>query len=101
TGVSIGDPVLGFAPGGAASHVITDERLVAPMPRSISFEEAAAIPVAFVLAWHLLRDVAGLGPGMSILIHGAAGAVGQAAVQVARSLGARVFATASPSKRSV
>ncbi len=54
--------------------------------------------MAFLTAWHALADLAGLRAGETVLVHAAAGGVGMAAVQLARHLGAEVFATASPAK---
>jgi polyketide synthase 12/myxalamid-type polyketide synthase MxaB len=100
-GLAPGMPVVAVAAGSFATHVTTRADLVAPKPPEWSFEEAASVPVAFVTAWYCLRTVAGLRAGERVLIHAAAGGVGLAAVQVARALGAEVFATAgSPAKRA-
>jgi myxalamid-type polyketide synthase MxaB len=101
TTIGIGDQVFALAPDGAASHVVTDARFVVPKPTWMTFEQGAATPLAFVIAWHLLREVAKVGPQTSILIHSAAGAIGQAAIQLARAAGARVFATASPPRQEI
>lgn len=61
----------------------------------LSFEEAASVPLPFITAWHLLRRRAQLGPGQTLLIIGAGGGVGTAAVQIAQLCGARVFAATS------
>lgn len=71
----------------AASHVL-------PKPKSLSFEEAAAVPLTFMTAWHALIDRARLRLGETILIHAAGSGVGVAAVQIAKLHGARVIATA-------
>jgi acyl transferase domain-containing protein/NADPH:quinone reductase-like Zn-dependent oxidoreductase/short-subunit dehydrogenase/surfactin synthase thioesterase subunit/acyl carrier protein len=94
-----GDRVMGLFPEACGLLAVADARMLATMPDDWSFAEAAAVPVAFLLAWHGLRDLAGLQPGESVLIHSAAGGVGMAAVQLARYLGAEVFGTASPGKR--
>ena len=95
-----GDEVLCIAPAAFASHVLADARLVTLKPDRLSFEEAATIPIAFSTAWHALVDLARLQRGERILIHSAAGGVGQAAVQVAKMLGAEIFGTSgSPDKR--
>lgn len=67
-------------------------------PPNIGFEEAAALPVAYVTAYHALHRLAEIKAGDRVLIHAAAGGVGQAALQLARRAGARVYATASPHK---
>ncbi|MCM8556178.1 KR domain-containing protein, partial [Streptomyces sp. STCH 565 A] len=80
---------------------VVDERVVVGVPEGWSFVEAASVPVAFVTAFYALVDVAGVRSGESVLVHAAAGGVGMAAVQLARWLGAEVWATASESKWSV
>jgi NADPH:quinone reductase-like Zn-dependent oxidoreductase len=88
--------------GALASHVVSSAFTVAPMPHTISFEAAATTPTVFTTADAALRQLAGLKPGETLLLHGAAGGVGLAAVQVAHAAGATVVATAgSPSKRSL
>ena len=77
---------------------VTDARLLARMPEGWSFEQAASVPIVFLTAYYGLVDLAGLEAGESVLIHSAAGGVGMAAVQLARHLGAEVFATASEPK---
>src|SRR6202044_978644 len=76
-------------------------RLLVKVPHGWSFAEAATVPVAFATAYYALVDLAGLRAGESVLIHAAAGGGGMAAVQIARHLGAEVFATASPGKWGV
>ena len=71
------------------------------MPAGWSFAQAASVPVAFVTAYLSLVEVAGLAAGQRVLIHAGAGGVGQAAIQIARHLGAQVYATAHPSKHQV
>jgi NADPH:quinone reductase-like Zn-dependent oxidoreductase len=69
---------------------------VAAKPRSLSFEEAAGMPVAGETAWRALVTIANVKPGQRVLIHGGAGGVGSSAVQIAKARGAYVIATASP-----
>ncbi|MQY07652.1 type I polyketide synthase [Actinomadura macrotermitis] len=101
TGVSPGDRVTGvFTKSTAfASTAVTDHRLVIPLPAEWTFPEAATVPVAFLTAWHAFVELAELRPGESVLVHTGTGGVGLAAVQLARHLGAEVFATASPAKQ--
>jgi tumor protein p53-inducible protein 3 len=80
--------------GGYAERVAVPERLTLPIPEALSFEAAAAIPEAFLTAHEALFQLARLVPGEPLLIHAAASGVGSAAVQLAVSAGARVFATA-------
>ena len=75
-----------------------DARLLVRIPASLSFPQAATVPVAFLTALYGFQDLAALQPGERVLIHAAAGGVGMAAVQLAQQLGAEVFATASPRK---
>ncbi|MEU4997079.1 SDR family NAD(P)-dependent oxidoreductase [Streptomyces sp. NPDC021622] len=96
TGVAVGDRVWGVFPQGGAlgRAAVTDHRSVARVPRGVNFAEAAALPRAFLTAWHALVDEAELRSGQRVLIHSGGDAIGLAAVQVARHLGAEVFATA-------
>ncbi len=94
-----GDRVMGLLEGAFASTALADRRLLAPIPAGWSFARAASVPIAFCTAYYGLVDLAGLCKGESVLIHAAAGGVGMAALQVARKIGAEVFATAAPSKR--
>ncbi len=75
--------------------------LLTPIPASWSFEQAAAMPIAFATAYYGLFVLAGLKAGEKVLIHAGAGGVGTAAIGLAHHLGAEVFATASPSKWEV
>jgi myxalamid-type polyketide synthase MxaB len=98
TDFRIGDEVMSSYMGSFASFVIVPRTDVVPKPAALSFEQAAAIPTVFLTAHHALCRLAALKPGERVLIHAAAGGVGQAAVQVAQAVGAEVFATASPGK---
>jgi polyketide synthase 12 len=98
TGLMPGDAVMGLFTGAFSPVAVTDARLVTRVPAGWSLAQAAAAPVVFLTAWYALVELAGLRPGESVLVHAAAGGVGMAAVQVARFLGAEVFATASPGK---
>ena len=98
TGLAPGDRVLGIMLDCFGPLAVADARLLARVPDGWSFSQAASVPVAFLTACYGLTDLAGLKPGEKVLIHAAAGGVGTAAVQLARHLGAEVFATASPAK---
>nr|WP_062212863.1 type I polyketide synthase [Streptomyces sp. NBRC 109706] len=100
TRLAVGDRVMGLVPKGFGSLAVTDSRVLAPVPDGWTFEQAASVPVAFLTAYYGLVDLAGLRAGESVLVHAAAGGVGMAAVQLARHLGAEVFATASEPKQS-
>jgi acyl transferase domain-containing protein/NADPH:quinone reductase-like Zn-dependent oxidoreductase/thioesterase domain-containing protein/acyl carrier protein len=93
-----GDRVGGMLRAAFGPTAVTDHRLLTRIPADWSFVNAAAIPVAFLTAYYALVDLAQLKPGERVLIHAAAGGVGMAATQLARHLGAEVFATASPGK---
>ncbi len=102
TGLAPGDAVLTFGPSSFASHVTVKADLAARLPDGIAPEAAATLPVAFFTAWYAMVTLAGLQAGDWVLIHGAAGGVGLAALQIAQHRGLRVIATAgSEVKRSV
>ncbi|MCQ8194735.1 SDR family NAD(P)-dependent oxidoreductase [Streptomyces sp. RCU064] len=98
SGLAPGDRVMGLFSGAFGPVAMTDHRLLARLPEGWSFADAAATPVVFLTAMYGLMDLAGLRPGEAVLVHSAAGGVGMAATQVARWLGAEVYATASPGK---
>ncbi|ROP35040.1 type I polyketide synthase [Saccharothrix texasensis] len=93
-GVRPGDRVFGMAPGSFASHVLTRVEQIAPVPDGMSFTEAATAPVAWITVHQGLRRLARLRAGETLLVHGAAGGVGIAAIRLARRTGAAVIATA-------
>lgn len=96
TGPAVGDEVLGRSVTGAyAAYVLADADAVAPRPEGLGWEEAAALPVATATAARVLDELA-VTAGDTLLLHGAAGAVGSAAVQLATARGATVVGTASP-----
>jgi len=85
-----------FARGGCyAEYVAVDASQVAAKPRTFSFAQAAALPMSGQAAWTALIETAQIRPGMRVLVHGAAGALGSVAVQLAREAGAEVIGTAS------
>jgi phthiocerol/phenolphthiocerol synthesis type-I polyketide synthase C len=94
-----GSEVVAFAPACFASHVVTRATTVARKPADWTFEEAATIPTAFFTVYYALGHLARLAPGERILIHGAAGGVGLAAIQYARHCGAEIFATAGSDEK--
>src|SRR3954471_12625731 len=95
--LKVGDAVYGYAlfGGGWAEYAVLAENEAALKPKSLSFVDAAAVPLAALTAWQALIDVAKLSAGQTVLIHGGSGGVGSFAVQIAKSRGARVLATAS------
>jgi NADPH:quinone reductase-like Zn-dependent oxidoreductase len=98
-GLAIGDEVYGLTPfdrdGAAAEYVAVPAALLAPRPRTVTHPETAAIPLAALSAWQGLFVHGGLAAGERVLIHGAAGGVGQFATQLARERGAHIVGTAS------
>lgn len=93
-----GDRVMGIAPahgGGYAEQIVLDAARVLPLPAGVGFEAAAATPVAFGTSLYALRQRGRLAAGDTVLVLGAAGGVGLAAVQLAKAMGARVIAAAS------
>jgi NADPH:quinone reductase-like Zn-dependent oxidoreductase len=79
--------------GSCAEYVKSPEVNVIPKPEKLSFEEAAAVPLVFLTAWHMLVGRARLQPGESVLVLGGGSGVGSAAIQVAKAMSARVIAT--------
>ncbi|MCI0386792.1 SDR family NAD(P)-dependent oxidoreductase [Streptomyces sp. CNQ085] len=95
---AVGDRVMGMLDAAFGPTAVADARQLAPIPKGWTYEQAASVPIVFLTAYYALVDLAGLQPGESVLIHAAAGGVGMAAVQLARHLGAEVYATASEAK---
>ncbi|MEU7909420.1 beta-ketoacyl synthase N-terminal-like domain-containing protein, partial [Actinoplanes sp. NPDC049118] len=101
TDLAVGDRVVGLFTGAFGPVAVTHRDFLGPVPAGWSFASAAAVPIAFLTAYYGLADLAGVCAGRRVLVHAGAGGVGMAAVQLARHLGAEVFATASPSKWGV
>jgi NADPH:quinone reductase-like Zn-dependent oxidoreductase len=80
--------------GGCAEYVCVPRVNVIPIPGRLSYEEAAAIPLCFLTAWHMLATRARVRPGETVMIHGAGSGVSSAGIQIAKLLGARVITTA-------
>ena len=91
-----GDDVFGASAGSFSEYVVATEGRLAPKPAGITFEQAAAAPVAGLTALQALRDKGGVRPGHKVLINGASGGVGTFAVQIAKTLGAEVTGVCSP-----
>jgi NADPH:quinone reductase-like Zn-dependent oxidoreductase len=105
TGLEVGDEVYGYVRrddvcfGTAAELVPAPERTVVRRPVNVSFEEAAAVPLAGGTAYQALVEALDVRRGDRVLIHAASGGVGHFAVQIAKHLGAHVIGTASPGNR--
>ncbi|MBA5775807.1 SDR family NAD(P)-dependent oxidoreductase [Stappia sp. F7233] len=98
----VGDRVMTFAPACLASHVTVDESACAAVPDAMPSAAAATVPVTFLTAYYALVHLAHIERGETVLIHGGAGGIGLAALQIAKWRGAVVIATAgSPEKRAM
>ena len=96
TGLEVGDPVIGIASsGGFATHACLPAARVLPLPPGVDLTDAAAFAFTYGTSHHALLDRGQLQPGETVLVLGAAGGVGTAAVQIAKAAGARVIAAAS------
>jgi NADPH:quinone reductase-like Zn-dependent oxidoreductase len=96
TRFKVGDRVFGGRGGAFAEYIVArEDRGIAPIPADMSFEDAAAIPIAGVTALQALRDHGHIQPGQKVLINGASGGVGTFAVQIAKSFGAEVTGVCS------
>jgi len=104
-GVAVGDEVFGLTDqwrdGTAAEYVAVEARNVAPKPRAVDHVHAAAVPRAGLTAWQALFDHGGLAKGQTVVVHGAGGAVGSTAVQLARWAGAEVIGTGRSHSREL
>jgi len=97
----IGQRVLALTRfGGYSDVVVVPAKRVIEIPPRMSFSEAAAIPVNWLTAWHMLVELCNVKRGQTVLVHAAAGGVGTAAVQICRRAGAEVIGTASGSKHA-
>jgi NADPH:quinone reductase-like Zn-dependent oxidoreductase len=105
TGLSVGQRVFGMADwardGSLAEYVAVRARDLAPLPADVDHTVAAAIPISGLTAWQGLFEHGGLRTGQTVLVHGAAGAVGSIAVQLAREAGARVVGTGRAADREL
>ena len=91
-----GDAVLGFCRGAFAEYACAAADKVVPKPASLTFEQAAAVPIAATTALRGIRDVGEVQAGQQVLVNGAGGGVGTFAVQIAAALGAEVTGVCSP-----
>lgn len=95
-----GQPVLAFTGwGGFAEEVLADARQVVPLPPGLDFAVAAAFMMTYGTSYHGLRDRAQIQPGETLLVLGAAGGVGLAAIELGKKMGARVIAAASSAEK--
>src|SRR5215472_7901254 len=100
-----GDPVFAYVSldnsGGYAQYALVREREAAPKPKTLTYVEAAAVPIVAMTAWQALVDTAKLSAGQTVLIHGGSGGVGSFAIQIAKARGAKVIATASTANQDL
>ena len=103
TKLKVGDPVYAYLlwGGGWAEYCISNEGESAIKPKSLSFTEAASVPLAALTAWQALVDIGKIQSGQTVLIHGGSGGVGSFAIQIAKARGARVIATASTANQDL
>lgn len=100
--ISVGDRVMTSSCNTFATFVRFPMQGVIPIPDDMSFEDAASMPLIFLTAYYALVTVGRLQPGETVLIHAAAGGVGQAAIAIAQHIGAEIYATVgSPEKREL
>ena len=97
-GLRSGDEVFGSAAGTFAEYAVAAATNVVPKPTTITFEQAAAVPMSGLTALQALRDHGDIQPGQRVLINGAGGGIGTFAVQIAKSFGAEVTGVCGPSK---
>lgn len=100
-GIAIGDRVCGFVGfGGMAEQALVPPHALVALPNNVSFEAGAAIPVAYGTSYHALVDRGNLQAGETLLVLGAAGGVGLAAVQIGKALGATVIGAVSSEEKA-
>ncbi|KAI8490861.1 hypothetical protein Bbelb_312800 [Branchiostoma belcheri] len=97
--VKVGDEVIAFGDHCFASHVDCDKRFVVKKPPNVNWTDAAGFSMVFLTAYYALVERACLRSGQSVLIHSACGGVGQAAIQIARVVGARIICTAGSEEK--
>ena len=98
--LQVGDPVIAMPTGGAFAEVcVADEISTVPKPGALSFEEAAGFAITYFTTMHAYRQSAILNEGETVLVLGAAGGVGSAAIELAKAMGARVIAAASSNEK--
>lgn len=105
TKLKAGDPVFAYVSlkggGGYAEYALATDRDTAAKPKSLTYVEAAAVPIVALTAWQALIDTARLSAAQTVLIHGGSGGVGSFAIQIAKARGAKVIATASTANQDL
>lgn len=98
-GFNVGDNVVGFGSACFSNKITATSYSIAHIPAGLSYESAATIPTTFLTVYYALHHLARLQPGEKILIHGAAGGVGIAAIQIAQWIGAEIYATVGSNEK--
>jgi len=99
--LNVGDKVMVLSPGCLASHIVVSKDLVCPVPKGLTMEESASVPLVFSVGYYALHKLANIKKGDRVLIHSAAGGIGLAAIQLAKIVGAELYCTVdSPEKLS-
>lgn len=88
-----------LAGGGYAEYALAPKETLLPLPKGLTFEQAATIPETFFTVWSTLFGIARLGKGETVLVHGGASGIGTAAIQIAKHMGATVFVTAGSDEK--
>ncbi|MCF8466582.1 MAG: SDR family NAD(P)-dependent oxidoreductase [Sneathiella sp.] len=96
---AVGDEVICYAPACFSTHIVSDENATMKKPAMLSFEQAATIPTVFMTVYYALHHLAGMEAGERLLIHGAAGGVGLAAIQYAQHVGAEIYVTVGSNEK--
>jgi NADPH2:quinone reductase len=100
TRFKVGDKVISAAGTGAfCERIVANENAVFPMPRSLSFEQAAGVSITYFTSYYALKQRANLQPGETMLVLGAAGGVGTTAIELGKLMGAKVIAAASSEEK--
>jgi acyl transferase domain-containing protein/NADPH:quinone reductase-like Zn-dependent oxidoreductase/NAD(P)-dependent dehydrogenase (short-subunit alcohol dehydrogenase family)/acyl carrier protein len=95
-----GDAVMGIGPAAFSTHAVIARAGLAKVPSEIDLKAAATVPVTFLTAWYAIVELARARAGETLLVHGAAGGVGLAAIQIARALGLTVIATVGSDEKT-
>ena len=100
TRLKVGDKVISAAGTGAfCERIVANENAVFPMPKSLSFEQAAGVSITYFTSYYALKQRANLQPGETMLVLGAAGGVGTTAIELGKLMGAKVIAAASSEEK--
>ncbi len=100
-GLNVGDAVCALVPGGGyAEYCVAPIETVLPIPKDLSFVEAAAIPETYFTVWSNLFMRAGLQSGESLLVHGGSSGIGSTAIQLAKAFGVQVYTTVGSSEKA-